>query len=195
MWRASVSVNVTIFGLFSCRPGGVPVSLPSTSGSSFQLLALEIGARLALQALHGFAEGVQVLEAAVHRGKTHVGHRVEFLEFVHDPFADAPRGNLALAGGDELVADAPDRLFDLVGVHRAFFKRARHTAAQFILVEFLAPAVGLDDLRQLEFGTLKGGEALATNFALAPPAHAVAVFRQARVDHAGFRRRNRTDNA
>ena len=68
---------------------------------------------------------------------------------------------------------------------RALLERLHDPAAQLALVEGLARAVVLDDLRHDELGGLEGREALAAGQALAAAADLVPLAREARVGHLG----------
>src|SRR5690606_6389415 len=127
-----------------------------------------------------------VLKAPVDGGEAHVGDRIDLLELLHDPLAEAARGQLALAARDETMPNAPDHGLDRFRVDRPLLERPREPRAQLVLEERLAPPVGLDDLRQAQLRALEGREALAADLALAAPAHRIALFGEARVDHAGF---------
>ncbi len=83
-------------------------------------------------------ERVHVLEAAVDRRETHVGHLVEPVQLVHHELADQPRRHLALAERAQLVADVVDRRVDRLARHRPLLERLQHARAQLGLVERLA---------------------------------------------------------
>ena len=74
---------------------------------------------------------------------------------------------------------------DRVAADRALLERLRDAGAELALVEGLARAVVLDDLRHDELGGLEGREALAAGQAFAPAADLVPLAREARVRHLG----------
>src|SRR3569832_1998652 len=65
-------------------------------GQQRHLLAIGERRRI-LQALDLFANGVNVLKAAVHRGGTLIRDLVEVAQLFHDPLAERARSDLALA--------------------------------------------------------------------------------------------------
>ena len=81
--------------------------------------------------------------------------------------------------------DRAHRRLDLLLRHRTLLQCAIETDAQLARVERLAPAVVLDDHRQLELDRLQRREALAAGLALAPAADRHAVVADARIDDAG----------
>src|SRR5690606_8401493 len=80
----------------------------------------------------------------------------------------------------------PHRGLDLFLGDRPLVQRAVEALAQLAGVEALAPAVGLDDRRQLEFDGLERREALAAGLALAPAADRRPVLGRTRVDDPGI---------
>ena len=83
------------------------------------------------------------------------------------------------------MADALDRRFDGLAADRSLLQRLHDPAAQLALVERLARAVVLDDLRHDELGGLEGGEPLAAGEAFAPAPDLVTLAGEARVRHLG----------
>ena len=69
----------------------------------------------------------------------------------------------------------------------AFFQGALHTGAQFVFVERLAAAVGLDQTWQYQFGGFEGGETFtaARGQAFAPATYLIALGDQTRVNDLG----------
>src|SRR5688500_9443440 len=95
--------------------------------------------------------------------------------------ADLARPKLP-AGLTELRGDAVDELLDLVGADRALVGGAHQRRAQLRRVEALALAVALADEKRPRVPALIGGEALATDGALAPPTQRRAAVGRARFD-------------
>ena len=81
-------------------------------GSSSSWSSLGMRAAAMAQPLDLLAEGLDVLEVAVHRGEAHVGHFVELVQLFHHELADLPRGHFALAEAAQLARDAADRFLD-----------------------------------------------------------------------------------
>ena len=79
----------------------------SDSWSSLGMLAAPMP-----QPLDLLAEGLDVLEAAIHRGEAHVGDLVELAQLFHHDLADLPRSDLALAEAAQLARDVLDGFLD-----------------------------------------------------------------------------------
>ncbi len=120
-------------------------------------------------------------EVAVDRGKAHVGHLIEAGERIHDQLADQGGRNLAFPGGFQAPNDAVDDPLDPLHLHRPLAQGDGHGAQQFVAVEGLALAVGLDHGQLTQLDPLEGGEAGAAIGALAPPADRVVVFGRPRI--------------
>src|SRR5471032_2493733 len=133
----------------------------------------------------GVAEIVDALEILVHRGETYIGDIVHFLQLAHYQLADGARFDLALPQGEDARLDAVDGVVNVVGGYRPLVQRAHEAGADFLAIVGGAVAVGLDHRRHGQLDPLVGGEALVARLAFAPPAHARAVFRQARIDDRG----------
>src|SRR4030095_5673955 len=121
----------------------------------------------------------------IDRREAHVSDLIQAFELVHHPFADQARENFALVDSAQLPHDLAHDAVDGVARDRTLLQRALDARAQLAFVECLAPAVALDDRRQLDFHGLERVEALAATLALAPPADRRAVLGHARLDHAG----------
>src|SRR3972149_5526710 len=147
-------------------------------------LAHALGAR-AFHLLDGVAEVIHALEILVHRCEADVGDVVHFLQLAHHHFADHAARDLPLAERQDALLDAGDGGIHVLRGHRPLVQRPHEADADFLAVVGGAVAVLLHDHRHLQVDALIGGEALSAILALAAAAHAVAVFRQARVDHAG----------
>ena len=83
------------------------------------------------------------------------------------------------------MADALDRGLDRLAADRSLLERLHDPAAQLALVEGLARAVVLDDLRHDELGGLEGREPLAAGQAFAAAPDLVTLAGEARVRHLG----------
>src|SRR6266849_3187769 len=133
-----------------------------------------------LQLAHEF---LHVLEVHVHRRKSHVRDLIQFLETVHDHFADFRGGQLAFRG---LVHHAFDFIhdgFQLGGGHGTFLARFQKSLQNLLPLEALAPPVLLDDHVRNFVDAFVGCESAATLQALAPAADGVTAAAFPRVDH------------
>src|SRR5580692_4270471 len=158
-------------------------------GQQRQLILLDLAfaaPAMMAQSLDLLAEGLHVLEAAIHRCESHVGHLVEVPQFLHDKLTDHARGHLAFAQHPQFVTDAPDGFLDGFRADRPLLQRLGHAAGKLVLIERLAAAIALDDTRHEQLRGLKGREALAAAQALAPTADLAAIGRQPRVGHFGL---------
>src|SRR3546814_14896151 len=75
-----------------------------------------------------FLEIAGLAEILVDAGEADVGDRIEALEPFHHQFADALRGDFAVAERLELTLHARDELFDLYPADRAFEASGRERA-------------------------------------------------------------------
>src|SRR5690606_29882477 len=141
--------------------------------------------QLALEPVELLAEVGDVLERAVHRGEAHETDVVELAQFGDHELAHAARRQFAFGGHAQLVHDRAHRRLDLFFRHRPLVQRAVHAGAQLARIEGLAPAVVLDDGRQLELDGLERAEAFAAGLALAPAPDRRAVVGRARIDDLG----------
>ena len=66
-------------------------------------------------------EIVDILKAAVHTGKAHIRHFVEFFQFAHDQFTNAIAGKLSQAKAHEPILDTQQACIDLFGARRCMF--------------------------------------------------------------------------
>src|SRR5690606_36366333 len=146
---------------------------------------LALAGQLAFEPVEFLAEIGDVLERAVHRGEADEADMVELAQLADHELPHPARRHLALGGHAQLVHHRAHRRFDLLLRDRPLVQRAVHADAQLARVERLAPAVALDDDRQLEFDRLERAEALAAGLALAPAADRRAVLGRARVDDLG----------
>ena len=69
--------------------------------------------------IHQCLELVNILKTAVHAGKTHIGHFVDFFQFAHYQFADAGGGHFAQAQVEQFFFDPFDGRTHLLGADRA----------------------------------------------------------------------------
>jgi hypothetical protein len=139
------------------------------------LAGRRVAAPALVQLLELLAERVDVVESVVDGGVADVRDLVEVAELLHDDLADDARGDLALAQHAQAMADALDRGFDRLAADGTLLERLHDARAQLALVEGLASAVVLDDLRHDEFRRLEGREALAAGQAFAAAADLVPL--------------------
>src|SRR3984957_361478 len=133
------------------------------------------------------AEGLYVLEAAVHRSESHVPHFVQMPQLLHDHLAHAARSDLPLTQAAQLVADSGHGGLDGIAADRALFQCLLHSVQQLAFVEGLAAAIALDDRGQQQLCSLKRREALRAAQAFAAPADLPPFAREARVDDLSLR--------
>src|SRR5690606_26482504 len=145
--------------------------------SVFAGQAIDLGAKL-----------VEILEAAIHRGKAHEGHLVQLAQLQHHLFSDDAGWHFPLTRGAQMALDAIDRLVHLLDADRPLLERLQQTGVQLAFIEGLAVAVLLDDPGHHQFRRLVGGEALGTGDALAPTPDLIAFGDQPGVDYLGVQR-------
>ena len=135
----------------------------------------------------GVDEGLDVLKAEVHRGEADVGDVVDVFQPLHDPVAEAARGDFPLATDTQAVFDVINKAVDFIDADRTLFDGAQKAIAQFFCREGLPLAVLLDHPRQRDFRCFVGGEAggAIRIDALAPTADFTAVGDEARINDAG----------
>src|SRR4051812_34591379 len=173
---------------------GVVVKRPfSASASARRIIAsskaentaLALFLSRSLDLLHGLAEIVRGLEAAVHRGEADVGDLVELRQLADDEIAHAARRHLALAQRAQPLDHAIDRAFHLLGGHRPLPQGEHHAAHQLVAVEIGPAAVLLHQPRHLEIDPFIGGEALFALHALPAAADRVRLGARPCVDYLG----------
>ena len=131
-------------------------------------------------------ELVDVLEIAVHGGKTHIGHLVDLAQGLHRAVADLVGRHLAFVIGLETARNLGDDHVDRVRLHVAFPAGLLDPRPDLVRVEILARIVALHDLQFRLDDLLVRGEPVSAGRAFTATAHGRAVFRGAGVDHAVF---------
>src|SRR5580658_11363672 len=144
------------------------------------------GGALVAQSLDLVVEGLDVLEVAVDGSEAHVSDFVQVAQFLHHQLTHGARGHFAVAETAHLVHDAAHRFIDLLARHRALLQGLLHAGAQLLLIESLARAVTLDDLRHHQLSGLEGGEALTAAQALTATADLAPLAGQTRVVDLGL---------
>ena len=131
-------------------------------------------------------EGIDILEAAVHRGEAHVGDFIEVAQLLHHQLADQPRRHFALPESAQVVADPLDGGLDVGRADRTLLQRLAHAGEQLFRVEWFARPVALDHLRHQQLRGLERREPLLALQTLATPADLPTLAGEAGVDHLRF---------
>src|SRR6188472_1974588 len=160
---------------------GVPVADRCCSGSDTAAysLPLLLGVEQILQLGHELAD---VTEMPVDRGKPHVGHLVEPLQFVHDEGADFFGGHLFLRTLLQRGLDLVGHRFDGGDADRALLARLEQASNELLPLEALTRAVFLDHHVRDLVDPLVTGETPAAVEALPPAPDDLAFLAFARVD-------------
>ena len=136
-----------------------------------------------LQLVH---EGVDVAELPIDRGKAHIGHLVDLLQFVHGQLTDVHGGYFPLVAVQKRLLDAVHRRLQRLVADLPFLTGAQHAAQQFLAVKGLPGAVPLDDHQRHGLHDLVGREALGAAQAFPAAANLFPVLGGAGVDHLGI---------
>ena len=123
----------------------------------------------------------------VHRGEADVSDVINALQPLHDPVAEAARGDFPLAADTQAIFDVVNKTVDFIDADRTLFDGAQKAIAQFFCREGLPLAVLFNHHRQRDFCCFVGSEAggAIRIDALAPTADFATVGDEARIDDAG----------
>ena len=100
------------------------------------------------------------LEPPINTGKAHVGHRVNFAQGLHDPFADGHAGHFAVIFVRYFVHNLLDQIGDDFGADGPLLAGLPETGEQFVLGKLLAPAVAFDHDQPFVLDLLIRGETM-----------------------------------
>jgi len=139
------------------------------------LARVAVGVHGLQDVLHLVAHGEDVWVGAIDAGEADVGDGVQLAQAVHHQLADHPGLDLGAAELEDLVLDIFDQRLELADGDRALLAGQADTLVELLAVEWLAPAIGLDDHQLGENDTLDSAEALQAALAAAAPVDGAAL--------------------
>ena len=134
------------------------------------------------QGFEFFQEVVDVFELAVDGGEADVGDFVDFVELLHDEFADDFGGNFAFVFVIDEFVEFGDDFFLCLGRHGTFFAGFADSGKDFASVVGLAVSALLDDEGRYFFDLFVSRVAPLAFRAFAPAADNASVIHRPGVD-------------
>ena len=132
-------------------------------------------------------ERVDILELAVDRSETDIGHIVDLLETFHDQLADLSRTDLPLHLVLEYLLDLTDHIFQGGVGDRALFAGADQTGHDLVAVKTLTAAVLFDYHKRQTLHSLVSSKTLFTGQAFPAAADACTLLSRAGINDFAFR--------